>query len=146
LVDPRAEQADLFGRQARALARHNVVGVNSLHQGDDQTLGALAREDRRTAISPFEGGLPGVHAEPALVLAPAMAIDAACFEDGFDFPGETDGMTRRRRQLGGLLGSDRGLGSAATACPNNQPHVKKAVSHSARKIMVVSEKHSGNLL
>ena len=114
LVDPGAEHADLFGRQARALARHNVVGVNSLHQGDDQTLGALAGEDRWPAIAPFEGGLPGIHAEPALVLAPAMAIDAACFEDGFDFLGETNRMTRRRRQLRRLLRRDRDLGSATT--------------------------------
>jgi hypothetical protein len=75
-----------------------------------------------------------------------MARDAACLEDGFDFLREMDGMTGRGRQLRGPLGRDRGSGSGATACPNDQPHVKKAVWHPGKKVMETREKDSGNLI
>jgi hypothetical protein len=53
-----------------------------------------------------------------------MAFDAACFENGFDFLREIDGMIGRGWQLRGLLGRDRSLGGTAAPDPDDQPHVK----------------------
>jgi hypothetical protein len=103
LIDPGAEQADLFGGQAGALFGHDAVGVKALDKRDEETICAFAWHDNGARIAAFKQRFARVDAEAAFVFAAGVTLDATGFEDGFDFFGEIDFVVCGRGQLRELL-------------------------------------------
>ncbi len=120
LINPGAEEANLFGSELGTFLGHLGIGVETLDKFDEEAVGALSDNDSRAGVAAFEEGVAGVDFEAAFVASPAVAIEATGFEDGFDFFGEINGVIGRRRQLGSLFGREIGVKRGATAEPNRQ--------------------------
>src|SRR6266498_535811 len=55
LIDPGAQQTNLFDSQAFALLRHDEIRLHACHCVYEQTSRAIPRNDCRTQFSTFEG-------------------------------------------------------------------------------------------
>src|SRR5690606_21440028 len=104
LIDPAAQQSDLFGRELVSLGRHDDVGVEP---------GDILDQEALCALADFEGG-PRIAAANriALTIEPktgqlllfAVALQAVGLEDRSDVAIEIDRLRGGRRQpLGALV-------------------------------------------
>src|SRR5262249_33883112 len=110
LIDPGAEQADLLGRErlARPFGRHLVVLVEAGGITDQAALGALARHDRRPAVTPGHRAIFDVQRQAALLFLRAVAAIAVPRQDRRDVAGIVDrpaGRGGERRSRRRLIGS-----------------------------------------
>src|SRR5207244_4953821 len=85
LINPRTQQTDLLRRKALSFAGHDTVRIESLHKFDQMALLAFAGNDGRAGLAAFQQRLAAFNAQVALGASAAMALDAARFENGFDF-------------------------------------------------------------
>ncbi len=106
MIDPGAEQTDLFGGKPRPFLGHETVGIETHNEFDEVTLGAVAGDEGRAGFAAFEDGFAGIEAEIAFGAATPVAFDATGFEDGFDFFAKIDLVTGRRGKLRSLLRTD----------------------------------------
>ena len=100
LVDPRAQQTDLFHCQAFALLRHKVVlAFETGDQMNHHALSAFALDDYRPALTPFEGDFLGVPAQHRLLLFFAVALITTLRQDGLNVFDEINFSVCGWRQL-----------------------------------------------
>ena len=85
LVNPRAQQTDLFRRQPFALLRHQaVLALETRDQMNHHAPLAFARDDDRPALTPSQSNIPGVPAQQRLLLFLAVTLVATLGEDGLN--------------------------------------------------------------
>src|SRR5262245_27690551 len=82
LIDPGAQQADLFGRESLALQGHDFIGLQSSDEPQEPAFRALAWQNDFAVIAAFERALFGVEAQPAFLLLWPVAFKAVLCEDG----------------------------------------------------------------
>lgn len=93
LIDPSANQADLFLRQLLYSGlvpgrRHVGVGITGVSNVVDQhAFGAIAGHDHLAVLAALEHTWEAVEAEPALRLFRPVAFGAGSFEEGLDVRG-----------------------------------------------------------
>ena len=100
--------------QLRSFLGHDIVWIKSRDEFDQITLRAFTRRHRRTGIAVLQQEFPRVEAEPAIVLAAPVALDAGRLQDGLDFLPEIDRPCDRRGKPGHLTGSQPALGLRET--------------------------------
>jgi hypothetical protein len=59
----------------RSFLRHGGIGVETLDEFDEQAVGAFAGGDGGAGVAALEQRFAGIDAEPAVVLAAAVALD-----------------------------------------------------------------------
>ena len=100
LIDPGADQADLFGRQPLAFLRHHFACDRPGDELHEHTLGAFAGNNRRTEIAADEGNILRVETEPRFLPQRSVASITAIGKDGLDILREIHRARGGRRQLG----------------------------------------------
>ena len=88
--DPAANRRDIgIGQFA---SRRHFEGAGLLDRGNEQALGGVVRNDRRTAFASAQHPISRIEAEIAYLLTLAMTTFALLFQDGADMVQE-DGAT-----------------------------------------------------
>ncbi len=88
LVDPRPQQADLRIGELLSVRRHHHVGVGAGDVGDDQTLRALADDDRLARVA--QRPVLAIEPQARLLLLLTVALVAMLHEEGPDLLVEVD--------------------------------------------------------
>jgi len=107
LINPRAQETNLFGGQRVALLRHpGQIRFQSGDCVDEQALGAFSCNKRRTRFAALECGRLLVEPQVVFLLLRAMTLVAVVGEDRLDVFDEINLPINGRRQfvlhLGGL--------------------------------------------
>ena len=98
VIDPLLEDRDLFHVESVALGRHRVgVGARQFDALHERAVRTLARNDRPLLVIAVEEPRLRIHAQAALLLARAVALEAVLLEDRADVGDE-----------GALCGGQRG--------------------------------------
>ena len=84
LVNPLAEQGNLFCRQGLALARHTVIRVLSCKPFDQQAPGGFTIRIQRTAVAALAQEHCSIQAKPAFLPQRAVAGEAMLGKDRLD--------------------------------------------------------------
>src|SRR5437870_4118717 len=82
LIDPGAQQADLFRRETLALRRHDFIRLQSGDEPHEPAFRALAWHNDLAVIAAPERGLFGVEAQPAFLLLRSVTFETMICEDG----------------------------------------------------------------
>lgn len=92
LINPSAQQPNLFGAQSFALGRHLQIGNRPGDEVDQRTISALAGADGWGVIlASLEGGRPVLQAQAAPLFVEAVAGYAVRGEDRPDIALEVHG-------------------------------------------------------
>ena len=84
-VDPRLQPRDLLGRERLPLSRRRHPPILVAGDGlDEQALGALAGDDRRTTVPPGPHARRGVEPQPRVLLQRPVASDAPPAQERLD--------------------------------------------------------------
>src|SRR5262249_40880953 len=101
LIDPRANQRDLRGRQRILVLRHLIVAVETADAADDPAVLAVAGDDDGPAVAAFERGGAEIQPQPVFGLFRAVALVTASLENWLDVANEVDRFLGRRHLLVG---------------------------------------------
>ena len=102
LVDPRAQESDLGGRQRFPFIgrRHFGIEDDTGHEMNKGTFGAVAGNDVHLVLAAFQGVLPGGQGKLSFGALAGMAFEAGMFEDRLNIADEINGIRRRLGQAG----------------------------------------------
>src|SRR5262249_17994984 len=129
LVDPGAQQADLFAGQFGSLLGHHIVRVHAGYQFDQVALLALAGHHRRTGPAALEQRLARVQTKLSLTASAAVTLNATGLKDGLNIRAEADGALGRRWQGLDLFRGQLGPGDLAQAKEQARSDLNKTALH-----------------
>src|SRR5580765_1948168 len=109
LIDPAAHERDLLLRQLRTFLRHDVVGIKTRNQFDNEALLAFAGNNSGTGFASLKHGFARIDTEMAFVATASVALDTTGFEHRFDVLVESDRSRGRWGQAFKLFGRELGF-------------------------------------